>query len=72
MKVNLHQDLTNPFLEIELEKDESIRAEAGSMMFMTPNIDINSNDNVTELPESLTDSVAKGIIAKSLFRSIQR
>lgn len=72
MKVNLHQDLTNPFLEIELEKDESVRAEAGSMMFMTPNIDINSNDNVTELPESLTDNVAKGIIAKSLFRSIQQ
>lgn len=71
MKVNLHKSLANPILEVELEKDESIRAEAGSMMFMSSNIDINSNDSSTNLPENLTDAVAKDILSKSLFRAIQ-
>lgn len=71
MKVNLHKSLANPILEVELENDESIRAEAGSMMFMSSNIDINSNDSSTNLPENLTDAVAKDILSKSLFRSIQ-
>ena len=71
MKVNLHQELSNPYLEIDLEKDESIRAEAGSMMFMTPNIDINTNDSVTELPKTFSDTLAKDILSKALFRAIQ-
>lgn len=72
MNVNLHPELTHPYLEIELEKDESIRAEAGSMMFMSPNIDINSNDTATELPDNLTDLVARGILSKALFRAIKQ
>jgi len=72
MNVNLHPELTHPYLEIELEKDESIRAEAGSMMFMSPNIDINSNDTATELPDNLTNSVARGILSKALFRAIKQ
>lgn len=72
MNVNLHKDLHNPILEIELEKDESIRAEAGSMMFMSANIDINSNDSSTDLPENLSDTVARDILSKSLFRAIQK
>lgn len=72
MNVNLHKDLQNPILEVELEKDESIRAESGSMMYMSANIDINTHDSSTDLPESLSDSVAKDILSKSLFRAIQK
>ena len=72
MNVNLHKDLQNSILEIELEKDESIRAEAGSMMFMSSNIDINSNDSSTDLPKNLSDTVARDILSKSLFRAIQK
>lgn len=72
MKVNLNKDLQNPILEIELEKDESIRAEAGAMMYMSSNIDINTVDNSTDLPENLSDTVARDILSKSLFRAIQK
>lgn len=72
MKVNLHKEMSHPYLEIDLVKDESIRAEAGSLMFMTPNIDISSNDSVTEIPENLTDSVARDILTKALFRAIKQ